>query len=462
MEFSRIIPLTVAAALFMENIDSTVIATALPSIARDLAVDPVVLKLAFTSYLISLAAFIPLSGWLADRLGARNVFRAAIVIFALASIGCARATSLETLVTARAFQGVGGAMMIPVGRAILLRAVPKSQIVRAMVYLTVPALVGPLIGPPLGGFITEAFNWRWIFWINLPVAALGLVLATLYMPDARDDAARPFDARGFLLTSIGLSSLVFGFTSVTGGFVPVPVALGLAAFGLALSLAYVRYARTRRYPILDLNLIRIHTLRASLLGGVLFRMGAGALAFMMPLMLQLGFGLDAFQSGSLMLAAALGAMTMKFAAPPLLRRLGFRTILIGNALISAFFLLVYGGFSAATPHILIFAVLLAGGFFRSLQFTSLGALGYADVAPADAAQASTLSSVVQQFSIAAGVALAALVLDLMRLARGSDTLLASDFSFAFAAMAALTALSALIFYRLAPDAGAAVSGKAVA
>jgi EmrB/QacA subfamily drug resistance transporter len=462
MGFSRVIPLTIAAALFMENIDSTAIATALPTIAADLNVDPVVLKLAFTSYLISLAAFIPLSGWLADRFGARNVFRAAIVVFALASIGCASARSLEMLVAARAVQGMGGAMMIPVGRAILLRAVPKSEIVRAMVYLTVPALVGPLIGPPLGGFITETFNWRWIFWINLPVAALGLTLATLFMPDVRAEEARPFDAWGFVLTSIGLTSLVFGFTAVTGGFVPVTVALALAGFGLALTLAYVRHVRTRSFPILDLSLVRIDTLRASLLGGVLFRMGAGALAFMMPLMLQLGFGLDAFQSGSLTLAAALGAMSMKFAAPPLLKRFGFRTILISNALISAFFLFVYGGFSAATPHAVIFAVLLAGGFFRSLQFTSLGALGYADISPADTAQASTLSSVVQQFSIAAGVALAALVLDSMRLARGSDTLLASDFAVAFACMAVLTALSALAFYRLSPDAGAAVSGKVAA
>jgi hypothetical protein len=224
----------------------------------------------------------------------------------------------------------------------------------------------------------------------------------------------------------------------------------------------VRHARKKAHPILDLGLLRIDTLRSSLIGGVLFRMGAGALAFMMPLMLQLGFGLGAFQSGSLTLAAALGAMFMKFAAPPVLKQFGFRTILIANALVSAFFLLVYGAFTAATPHAVIFAVLMLGGFFRSLQFTSLGALAYADVSAADTAQASTLSGVIQQFSIAAGVALAALVLDILRIARGTDTLAASDFSTAFAAMAALTALSALAYLRLAPDAGANVSGKVIA
>jgi EmrB/QacA subfamily drug resistance transporter len=455
-----LVPLVAAAALFMENMDATVIATSLPAIARDLHQDPVVLKLAFTSYLIALAVFIPVSGWAADRFGARNVFRGAIVLFTLASAACGFADSLEWLVAARAAQGIGGAMMTPVGRLILLRSVPKSELVQALAYLTIPALLAPLIGPLLGGFITTYFHWRWIFWINIPVGVLGLVLATRYMPDVRAERVPPLDWVGFFLSGLGLASLIFGFT-VTGGMVlPRPLAPALVVLGAVLIALYVQHARRAPHPILDLKLFRIPTLRSSLVGGTVFRIGIGSIPFLLPLMLQVGFGLNPFESGSLTFAAAAGALVMKVTALPILRYFGFRRVLVFNALICAGFLAINGLFTPYTPHALILVVLLTGGFFRSLQFTSLNALAFADVPAPVLSQATSMSAVAQQLSSACGVALAAFLLETTRALRGDLTLVTADFSIAFMIIAGFTALSAFLHLSLEKDAGAEVAGPA--
>ncbi len=455
-----LVPLVAAAALFMENMDATVIATSLPAIARDLHQDPVVLKLAFTSYLIALAVFIPISGWAADRFGARNVFRGAIILFTLASAACGFADSLEWLVAARAAQGIGGAMMTPVGRLILLRSVPKSELVQALAYLTIPALLAPLIGPLLGGFITTYFHWRWIFWINIPVGMLGLFLATRYMPDIRADRVPPLDWVGFFLSGFGLASLIFGFT-VSGGMVlPRPLAPALVMLGAVLIALYVQHARRAPHPILDLQLFRIPTLRSSLVGGTVFRTGIGSIPFLLPLMLQVGFGLNPFESGSLTFAAAAGALVMKVTALPILRYFGFRRVLVFNALICAGFLAINGLFTAYTPHALILIVLLTGGFFRSLQFTSLNALAFADVPTPVLSQATSMSAVAQQLSSACGVALAAFLLETTRSLRGDDTLVTADFSIAFMIIAVFTAFSAFLHLSLEKDAGAEVAGPA--
>jgi len=456
--FPRIVPITIAAALLMENIDSGVIATSLPQIARDLGEDPVTLKLALTSYLLSLAVFIPISGWVADRFGARNVFRIAIIIFTVASIWCGYSNSLEHMVMARALQGVGGSMMIPVGRAILLRAIPREQIVNAMVYLTVPALVGPLIGPPLGGFITEYFDWRWIFWVNVPVGIIGVALATAFMPNVREDVRVPLDVLGFFLSGIGLSALIFGLTSFSGRLMSGAVAPAMAALGAVCLVAYYFHARRHPYPILKLDLLHIPTFRVSVLGGAMFRIGAGAIPFLLPLLLQLVFGFDPFASGSITFVSAVGAMSMKFVVQPILRRFGFRTILLWNSIIAALFVLVNGFFTATTPMWLLMTILLFGGFFRSLQFTSLNAVAYSDMPQADVSQASTLSSAIQQTSIAAGVAFAAFTLETVRDFRGDGVLVQQDFTIAFCLIAAVTAISVLVFRTMPADAGAAVSG----
>ncbi len=452
-----LIPLVVASALFMEQMDSSVISTSLPAIARDLGEDPVILKLALTSYLLSLAVFIPVSGWCADRFGARPVFQAAIIVFICSSIGCALSDSLGELILARALQGVGGAMMVPVGRLIMLRSVPKGRMIDAMAYLTIPALMAPIIGPPLGGYLTTFHDWRWIFWINVPFGLAGIALAHRYMPNAKDTHDERLDWTGFFLAGVGLATLIFGFTVYGRDFLPGFVAPAMMGAGSLLIGAYLLHARRTPRPILDLDLLKIATLRTSLGGGGLFRLGIGAIPFLLPLMLQVGFGLDAFRSGLIILAGALGAVLMKFTASAILRRFGFRTVLTVNALICAGFLGIYATFSPATPHLWIAAILIVGGFFRSLQFTALNAVAYADIPEASMSRATALVAVAQQLFLSAGVAFAAFVLETSRALRGDDQLVVEDFSITFVIIAAMMAAAALLHRRLAPDAGADVS-----
>ena len=454
---TRALTLVVASALFMESLVSTVIATSLAAMAADLGVDAISLKLAFTAYYMALAIFIPISGWCADRFGAKTVFTAAIAVFTLASVACALAWNLHSLIAGRFLQGVGGAMMLPVGRLILLRLIPKREMVSAMAWLSIPALMAPIMGPPVGGFITTYYHWRGIFWLNVPVGLVGLALAWSLLPHVRETLRRPLDGIGFLLCGGGLALAIFGFTlagSRDSGYTAVAMMTG----GAALLALYLRHAQSSAHPLLDLRLLQIASFRITLLGGALFRLSVGALPFLLPLMLQLGFGLSAFASGLLTFAGAAGAMTMKLSASPILRRFGFRQVLLINAVLSSLMLAACALFSAATPHLLIIAVLLIGGFFRSLQFTSLNTLGYADIEQAQMSQATSFVAVVQQLSLAAGVAVAAMLLEASRSLDARSQLLAADFSRALLVVSLISLASVLLYRRLAPDAGAEVSG----
>jgi len=453
-----LIPLVVASALFMENMDSSAIATALPAIARDLGEDPVILKLALTSYLLSLAIFIPISGWCADRFGARPVFQLAIAVFIVSSVACGTAGSLWHLILARALQGIGGAMMVPVGRLIVLRAVPKHQLVSALAYLSIPALIGPMVGPLLGGFITTYFDWRWIFWINVPVGLLGITLAYLFMPNVKGDADDRLDWIGFSLAGTGISTMIFGFTIVGRDFLPEPAPYLLMIFGALFCWLYVLHARRIPNPILDLAQLKVPTYATSIVGGGLFRLGMGAVPFLLPLMLQIGFGLSPLQSGMITFSSALGALVMKIAAGPILRRFGFRTVLTGNALICGFVLALYGMLTAEVPYAVMVTFLVMAGFFRSLQFTSLNAIAYADMDRKSMSRATALVAVAQQIFLSAGVAIAALMLEASRTLRGDTALIAADFSFAFFAVAGMAVAAAIFHSQLPADAGAAVSG----
>ncbi len=453
-----LLPIVVASALFMENMDAAVIATSLPAIARDLGHDPVVLKLALTSYLLSLAVFIPVSGWCADRFGARPVFQGAITIFVLASLACASANSLEHLIFARAFQGIGGAMMVPVGRLIVLRSVPKSGMVDALAYLSIPALMAPLVGPPIGGFVTTYFDWRWIFWINVPIGLLGLLLAQRYMPSIKSDTVRRMDWMGFGLAGPGVAALISGLTLAGSDVIAAEIAYGLMISGLILCCLYVRHAGRVEDPILNLKLLSLPTFHNSIVGGGLFRLGIGAIPFLLPLMLQVGFGLTPFQSGMITFAGAFGALLMKIAARPILRRFGFRQVLTFNALICSALLTLYALFTPVTPHIVIAFVLVVASFFRSLQFTCLNAIAFSDVSEKAMSGATSLVGVAQQLFLSTGVAMAAFTLETLRASRGGDQLTPADFSYAFLIVAGLTAVAAIMHYRLPRDAGQAVSG----
>lgn len=461
MQKERLIPLIVATALFMENMDSTVIATSLPAIAADLGTSPLTLKLAITSYLLSLAVFIPASGWTADRFGARNVFSAAILVFLAGSVGCALSSSITEFVLARILQGVGGAMMTPVGRLVLLRTIDKKVLVNAMAWLTTPALIGPVIGPPLGGFITTYFTWHWIFLINIPIGLVGLVMALRFIPPIRSDKPERFDLIGLVLAGIGLAGLAFGLSVAGLNLLPWPMVLALVVTGAVAMALYLRHARRTASPVLDFSLLRLTTMYSSIVGGFIFRLGIGALPFLLPLLMQIGFGLSPFQSGLVTFGSAVGAMGMKTLAARIIRTFGFRNILTANALVSAFFLGACAFFTPQTPLPLILIILIVGGFFRSLQFTAINTIAYAEVEQAQMSRATTLVSVNQQLAISAGVAVGALSVETTMVLRHAETLAAADFWPAFLVVSLSTAASALLFFRLPSDAGHEISGRKV-
>ncbi|HTA65771.1 MAG TPA: DHA2 family efflux MFS transporter permease subunit [Xanthomonadaceae bacterium] len=459
MKRERLLPLIIAVALFIENMDSTAIATSLPKMAHDLGTEPIALKLALTAYLLALAVFIPVSGWIADRFGARPTFMTAIGVFLLGSLACAASGSLETLVAARFLQGMGGALMVPVGRLVLLRAIPKNELVNALSWLTIPALVAPMVGPPLGGFITTFYNWRWIFLINLPMGALGIALAWRFIPDLREPSV-PLDWRGFLLSGVGLALAMFGFSTLGRHMVSVPIAATCLVLGLVALGGYVMHARRHPHPLLDLGLFKLATFRAGVLGGGMFRIGIGAIPFLLPLMLQLGFGLNPLQSGLLTFASAAGAMFMKTIAARVLKRFGFRRVLWINTLVCAAMLASYGLFRKDTPHLVIIGTLLIAGCFRSLQFTSLNAISYADIDQRAMSQATSLSGMMQQLSLSLGVAVAGYALQIAGWFSGTAPTAAVNFSPAFLMVAALSALSVGSMWTLPANAGQEMSGRA--
>jgi EmrB/QacA subfamily drug resistance transporter len=440
----------------MENLDATVLATSLPAIAKDLHANPIHLKLALTTYLLALAVFIPASGWMADRFGAKNVFRAAMVVFAAGSIACGFSSDLGSLVAARILQGIGGAMMTPVGRLIVLRTIPKSDMINAIAWLTVPALVGPVLGPPLGGFITTYFNWRWIFWINIPVAVAGLALITRFIPDVREKASGTFDARGFLLIGPGLSLFLTGVTLMGLGLLSRETVVLITLAGGVLLGLYVWHALRTPAPIIDLRLLAIPTFRAGVAGGFLFRTGLGAGPFLLPLLFQAGFGMTAFQSGLMTFMTGVGAMFMKTQAATIIRRYGFRRVLVANALIASLFAALPSLFRESTPALLIVGLFLLGGLSRSLQFTSVNTLAYADVPPERLSRATSFAAVCQELSGSVGVTLAAMGLQFMQYARGGSAIDASHFPPVFILIGLVSMSSIFFFSRLSPSAGASL------
>ena len=451
-----LLPLIVACALFMENLDSTVLSTSLPAIAADFGESPIRLKLALTSYLLALAVALPASGWLADRYGARHIFRLAIVLFLAGSIWCGFSHEIAWIVAGRIVQGIGGAMMVPVGRLVILRSIPRSELVGAMAWLTIPALIGPVLGPPVGGFITTYFEWRWIFWINVPIGILGLVLATIFIPNLRGEERVDFDLAGFTLTALGLAAFVTASTTLGLGVASPLADAALFAAGIALLTTYWLTSRNKASPILDLGLFRLQTFRGAVAGGLLFRIGVGATPFLLPLMLQLGFGMTPFQSGSITFVSAVGAMAMKLAAPPILRIFGFRRVLIVNTLVAAAFVLLPATFRPGMSLWLMMGLLLIGGFFRSLQFTSANALAFAEVTSVRLSRATTLASVMQQVALSLGITIGALAIEATVAGGPIDN--AADFMPAFLVVGLVTLCSLPFFVSLPKDAGREMSG----
>ena len=450
---TRTTPLILATAVFMENMDSTVIATSLAAIAADIGTDPISLKLALTAYLVALAIFIPISSWMADRFGARRVFRVAMLVFMVGSVCCALSGSLQQFVISRFIQGMGGAMMGPVARLVLVRTTPRNQLVDAMAWLTIPGLIGPIVGPPFGGFLTTFFSWHWIFIINIPIGLLGMALVGLALPNEQRNKPREIDGRGFVLAGLAFALFAFGCSVVSLPALPPLIGIIAASAGIGFAYLYTRHALSTEYPLLDLRLLAVRNFRITLIAGTFFRLGQGATPFLFPLMLQLTFGLTPFESGMVTFAGAIGALVAKFVANWIFANWGFKYPLVISTAISAAGLVAMGTYTPATPIPIILAVLVFTGFWQSTFWTGSNAFSFADIEDKDAGQANVMSQVWGQLMFAMGVAVGGGVLELTHRLRGGEELALVDFQIAFYVVAAIGAVSTALYIRLPRNAG---------
>lgn len=460
---STAIAILVAGAFFMENLDGTIIATALPQIGRSFHVNPVDLNIGMTAYLLMLAVFIPISGWFADRFGARTVFVSAIAVFTLSSILCGLSGGLWQFTAARIIQGIGGAMMVPVGRLVVLRTTEKHNLIHSITYITWPGLVAPVVGPPVGGFITTYASWHWIFFLNVPLGLLAAALAVFWIPNSREEQVKPFDWLGFILCGTGCVTFMYGLELVGRQNTPWRDASLFLAVGSVLGIMAILHFRRAPAPIIDLISLKMKTFAITIGGGSLFRIAISVSPFLLPLMFQVGFGLNAFQSGILMLGLFAGNLGMKTVTTPVLRRFGFRSVLIVNGILTALLMLGCALLTPHTPRIVILAVLFVNGLCRSMQFTSLSTIAFADIPKSQLSSATSFSSMVTQLSMGTGVAAGAIALRFAAMLNRnrSGTPSVADFHVAFVLVSILTLLAVIDCFTLEPKAGAEVSGHRV-
>jgi EmrB/QacA subfamily drug resistance transporter len=451
-----IIPMIVAVAFFMENLDSTIIATAIPDMAKSLGTTPIRLNLAITTYLLTLAVFIPVSGWFADRFGARRIFALALFIFTLGSILCGLANSFEMLLATRVLQGLGGAMMTPVGRLILLRSFPRGQLVTAMLYMTLPAIMGPVIGPLLGGILTTYASWRWIFYVNVPFGCLGILMALSFVEDVRGEAVRRFDFGGFVVVGAGVALLQFGLENIGRPMIPVSAVIVVLVAAILLLVAFVRYARGVSAPAVDLTLFRFRSFWVGTLAGGLCRVGLNGVPFLLPLMLQVGFGMSPVTSGSLTFVSSFGALLIRPLLPWLLRLFGFAVVLIGSAIAGSGIVAGFALLRPDTPHWMIGLYVAIYGLIRSAQFMTSNTLSYADLPAEKLSSATSLGGVLQQLSISFGVSIAAMMLGLV--SWENPILTQESFHQVFLLTAVIPLLAIPGFFYLRPEDGIQVSG----
>ena len=451
------IPLVVGCAFFMEGLDSTMIAVSIPAMAKSLGESPLRLNLVIASYLLSLAVFIPVSGWIADRLGSRRVFCAALLIFAGGSALCGLSTNLPMLIGCRVIQGFGGAMMTPVGRLILLRSFPRASLVSAMNWMTIPAMIGPTVGPIVGGVLTSYASWRWVFYLNIPIGALGAVLGYWLFENYRAPAPQRFDIGGFLIAAVGLFLFEFAIENLGRPMIAPWVGEAFFPISFATIYLYVRHARKSPAPVLDLNLLKIRTFRIGTMTGGLCRIGLDASPFLLPLLFQVGFGFTPIQAGSLSFSSTLGAMLVRSGSRWLLHALGFRRALVGGALGAAAVTALFALLAADTPTWIVVAVVLVSGCVRSIQYLGLNTISFADVPSPLLSRSTSVSGVFQQLARGFGVALGAALLAIVA---GSDQVTVSDFRLVFLLIAVVPLVSTLGFLQLGEEDGAEVSGHA--
>jgi len=456
---TRLLPWLVAVAFFMESLDTTILNTAVPTIAAALHVAPLSMKSVLASYTLSLAVFIPISGWMADRFGTRRVFASAIGIFSLGSFLCGISSNIHLLVACRILQGCGGAMMVPVGRLTIVRTFAKSELIRAMSFVAIPGLIGPMLGPVTGGLIVGYLHWRMIFFVNLPIGLAGLYMVYRHLPDYREKKTNPLDVIGLILFGSGVALLSYVLEVFGEHALSTTEILGLLAISIALLCGYGIHGANTRFPLLRLALFRIRTFRAAVIGSFVTRIGIGGIPFLFPLLYQVGLGFTPIQSGLLMMPQALAAISLKMAMPRILRLFGYRTVLISNTVIIGVMILLFTTVKAGTPVWLIVLQVFSYGFFTSLQYTSMNTLVYADVSEAESSSASSIASTAQQMSMSFGVATASLMTALFipDRFRSDAPQMIHGIHHAFVFMGGLTILSALVFSELRPGDGGTVS-----
>jgi EmrB/QacA subfamily drug resistance transporter len=459
----RSLPWVVAAALFMEQLDATIVNTAVPAMAASLHVAPLSLKAVAASYILSLAVGIPVSGWVADRYGSRRVFAIAIAVFTLASVCCGLAQNAGQMVAARILQGAGAALMTPVGRMTILRTFDKSELLQAMNFVIIPALIGPLLGPTVGGLIVNWLSWRVIFFVNVPMGLVALWLVHRYMPDYREETRHPLDWAGLMLFGSGTALLSWLLEIFGEHQIEPSAAAGLLAVSLTLLTAYWLHARVVPFPLLRLSLFGTRTFRVSVIGGFVTRLGVGGLPFLTPLLFQVGLGLPAWQSGLLMMPTAAAAMGMKFISAPILARFGYKAVLVANTVLIGATICLYALVTAETPLVFVVATGLAMGFFNSLQFTSMNSMAYADIESQDSSMAATIASSFQQISMSFGLAVGSLVAGwFLGDAPQTDRLaVVSALHQAYLTLGGLTILSSVSFWTLRAGDGSNVSGREI-
>ena len=457
---SRLAPIAIASALFMEFIDSTSLSTALPTLAREFHSDPVHVKLALTSYLLALAVVAPAGGWVADRLGAKRVFLSAMAVFLVGSVLCGFSRSMPELVAARILQGCGGAMMTPVGRIMIVGSSPKEKLVQAMAWFTTPALVGPLIGPPLAGLVLGVASWPFIFFVNVPVGIAGMVAVHYLAPDIRQPDPGRFDLFGFFITAIAITGVVVTAETVGLGLVPLWAQALIVSVTLLVGVWFVRHVRRAEKPILNLSLLRYSTFRTSLIGGTMVRLGIGATPFLVPLLLQVGLGWSPVKAGLVTIFTGVGALTARSFARRVIGTYGFRSVLLATGVGSAIVTALPAAFREGTPVALIVLAFFVAGMVRSTQFISANTVAYAEVPQGEVSQASTLATVTQQIGLALGVSLGAFSLHLVRGTGGALT--PDKFTLPFLMIGLVTLAAQPFYWRLSPDAGSEISGKRTA
>jgi EmrB/QacA subfamily drug resistance transporter len=457
----RLLPWLVAVAFFMESLDTTILNTAVPAMARALNVAPLSMKSVLASYTLSLALFIPISGWMADRFGTRKVFASAIGLFTLGSVLCGISSNIHLLVGCRVLQGCGGAMMVPVGRLTLVRTFAKSELIQAMSFVAIPGLVGPMLGPIAGGLIVHYFHWRMIFFVNVPIGLIGLFLVYLHLPDYREEQTHPLDVLGLILFGSGIALLSYVLEVFGEHMLGMTEALGLFAMSLLLLAGYGIHASKAEYHLLRLSLFQIRTFRTAVTGSFVTRLGIGGIPFLLPLLYQVGLGFTPIQSGLLIMPQAMAAMSLKLSMPRILARFGYRGVLISNTVVLGLLILLFATIGVGTPAWLIVVQAFCYGFFSSLQYTSMNTLAYADIAEEQTSSASSIASTMQQMSMSFGVATASLVTALFipDRFRSNAPQMIHGIHLALFVLGGLTVLSTIVFRELKSSDGDSVSKR---